>query len=218
MTLPATNLDLQAAASIGGLVLGCAGFVVALFAILSTSRIARIDRVGVNSWEIYRAYNSAPVRAGRDIAQRILNDTGGTGLPTYDDYKRYFGTVFSTSSDGNVAPSPRSSALAEPGTRSVSAERQHLHDLAAFYHQTGTLLARGQLDPDFTLTLVGPGLEDRWPVLRPMASYYERPGASPGDYPYGGMYLLYLEYQRWKPRQFNSLRREFSRARAELQR
>src|SRR5262249_49445128 len=144
------------------------GFVAALVAIRSTARIAHTDRINVNSWETYRAYNSNPVRAGRALAQQILHDTKGKGLPTYEEYLRYFGHPSTTS----VTPGAPANS---PASAERQAQRQYLHDLAAFYHQTGTLLAQGHLDREFTLLIVGPGLEDRWPVMQPLAGYYERP-------------------------------------------
>ncbi len=53
-------------------------------------------------------------------------------------------------------------------------QRKYFHDLAAFYHNTGLLLARRRLDKDFTLSLVGPGLADRWMVFQAVSQFRSR--------------------------------------------
>jgi hypothetical protein len=183
----------------GGL-LGLAGFVLSAIALVVSLRSAYTDRVSSNSWEIYRAYNSAAVRAGRAIALHLAQDTRGRGLPTYAEYRAYFGL--------DAAPTSSTDQVG-----ALQADRQHLHDLAAFYHQTGVLLTKRHLDRDFTLLLVGPGLEDRWTVLYPLAGYYEPTDGRAAAFPYGGMYLLYQAYLKWKRSHYGRLRRRFARAR-----
>lgn len=168
---------------------------IALFILM---RVARNDLINSNSWQTYESYNSDVTREGRAYTLRLLRETGGKGLPTYAEYRAYFG----------LDEAPPSEATARR-----QRERQHLHDLGNFYHQTGVLLWQGRLNRDFTLLLVGPGLEDRWAVMRPLADYYRREGEQEGDFPYGGMYVLYREYLMWKGKRFPALRRAFAKAR-----
>lgn len=190
--------DLQ---SIGTPILGAVSIALSVVALAISWRTAHTDLVNLNSWETYRTYNGKDVRRGRVLALRILRDTGGRGLPTRADYREYF-----------KLDTPEQTA--DEPTRKRQQERQYLHDLAAFYHQTGVLLRQHRLDRDFTLLLVGPGLADRWALLEPLASYYEQREQEDGDFPYGGMYLLYQAYARWKGRRFAGLRRLFVRARS----
>ena len=177
----------------GVFIFGAVSIALSLLALYVSLRSAHTDRINMNSWETYRAFNSPPVRLGRALALRIKHDTDMCGLPTYDDYRRYFGISTDAELPDDIVQQRR-------------VERQHLHDLAAFFHQTGVLLAKGRLDREFTLLIIGPALEDRWPVLKPMAGYYE-------DVPYGGMYLLYGAYKRWQhSRGYKRLHMQFESA------
>jgi hypothetical protein len=153
------------------------------------------DRINLNSWETYRAYNEANVREGRDLALAILRATNNRGFSTYENYATYFKLA--------VALDEESEAV-----RALRKQRQYLHDLAAFYHETGLLLSRNQLDRDFTLLLIGPGLEDRWNVLRNFGEFYRGAERSDDRLSYGGLYLLYSAYISWKKRKYSRLRRQ----------
>jgi hypothetical protein len=161
------------------------------------------DRVNLNSWETYRAYNEPNVREGRELALTILRTTNYRGLATYEDYANYFNLA--------AGPDEDSEAL-----RNVRKQRQYLHDLAAFYHETGLLLSRNQLDRDFTLLLIGPGLEDRWNVLRNFGDFYRGTGNKDDRLTYGGLYLLYDAYISWKKRRYGRLKKQMTATRDHL--
>lgn len=180
--------------------LGILGLVVGAIALVVSLRTAYTDRISSNSWEVYHAYHGKDVRRGRALALRIKRETTGEGLPTYAAYRAYF----------ELDPD---SELSEDAKVERQRERQYLHDLATFYHQTGLLLKKGHLDEDFTLLLVGPGLDDRWSIMQPLAGYYETEAQGNKAFPYGGMYLLHQRYLRWKRTRFVRLRRSFVRAR-----
>lgn len=196
-------MDLQSAGILGSLVLSGAGIIFSLIALVVSLHDSRSDRINLNSWETYRAYNSEEVRHGRSLSLKVLRDTAGRGFESYSDYAEYFGIL------------PTSLTHATAFASAVpSQERQYLHDLAAFYHQTGVLLTKNRLDRDFTLLLVGPGLEDRWNVYRQFAYFYESESKGEGDLglPYGGIYLLFDAYAKWKRKRFKSLMRMLTQA------
>jgi hypothetical protein len=145
-----------------------------LIAVYSAFTISRHDQVNANSWETYRSYNSEEVRRGRAVTTRILKTTNKKGFATRQDYEEYFGSY------------------PELGTEQYK-DRQAYHDLASFYHHTGLLLARKRLDRDFTLSLVGSGLKDRWPLYEAIETFY---GESE-NLTYGGIYILYDAYLSW---------------------
>jgi hypothetical protein len=180
--------------------LGIVGLVVGVVALIISLRTAYTDRISSNSWEVYHAYHGKDVRRGRALALRIKRETNGMGLPTYAAYQAYFGL-------------DTAAGLSEELKAERLRERQHLHDLATFYHQTGLLLKKRHLDEDFTLLLVGPGLDDRWAIMQPLAGYYETEADGNTAFPYGGMYLLHQRYLRWKRTRFARFRRAFVRAR-----
>jgi len=178
------HLQLDSDTLIGALALTFS--VVALFFSLKDSRQ---DRINSNSWEIYKAYNSEPVRKGRDLSLKILNDTKNMGFATHTDYMDYFQTHAFSASLGQVV------------------ERQYLHDLAAFYHQTGILLKNGLLNRDLTLLIVGFGLEDRWNLFRNFGEFFEGTKTLYDSRTYGGIYLLYAEFIRWNRRRYPFFRK-----------
>ncbi len=164
---------------------------ISIAAITLSLRGEHVDRINSNTWETYRAYNDPDVRKGRALTLQMLRDPTFQGFATYDSYKNYF----------SLPPYG-------DGTSTHSLGRQSLHDLAAFYHQTGVLLQQRRLDKDFTLLLVGPGLADRWLIFKDMARLYGE-GDTPSTFPYGGIYLLFFAYEQWKNARFSRLRNKF---------
>jgi hypothetical protein len=177
-----------------GLVISIISIILSIAALSFSLQDAQRSRVNSNSWETYQAYNSDAVRRGRELARKVMHDTHQNGFATYEEYRKYFNINEDKPDDQQ------------------SSQRQWLHDLAAFYHQTGVLLHQGRLDRDFTLLMVGPGLEERWPVVQSISRLYEK-DAPDGDFPYGGMYVLYKAYLKWKSANFVRLRRQFINAR-----
>jgi hypothetical protein len=207
--------------SIGSLAFAGLSVIFSIIALVVSSLSAYVDRINTNSWETYQAYNSDGVRAGRALAQKILKDTEGVGLPTHEAYDHYFGLDIKAAQPP-LPGLPSEPVAADSPLAQLQESRQHLHDLAAFYHQTGELLRRRRLDEGFTMALVGPGLHDRWKALEPIASYYppstSSKNANATDFPYGGMYLLYERYRRWEMRYGKGQHRAYAEARERLQR
>jgi hypothetical protein len=179
----------------GSSALSVLSLIIAGMALYISWRTSRNDRINLNSWETYRAYNTEEVRHGRAIARQVLHDTDGRGYPTYDEYREHF------------YPAP-GVGIADQEAAARRREAQHLHDLLAFYHQVGLLFQKGELNKDFTLLLVGPGLHERWKFVKQFASYHEN-DKSPEPYPYGGVYILYAAYRRWQRRRWLLLEGRF---------
>jgi len=159
---------------------------VSLGALLIAVTISRREQVNDNSWETYKSYNSPEVRKGRALTFSIVQQH--QEFANRKDYEAYF----------------EQDAHKE--------QRQYYHDLAAFYHQTGLLLAQKFLDANFTLSLVGPGLEDRWNLFRSISTFYGKDAK-----PYEGMYFLYGAYLRWKQSRPAKLGRRLKKARERTQ-
>lgn len=169
-------------------------------ALFVTWRAAYSDRINTNTWETYETYNSELVRNGRAAARTALKDVGAAGFADFATYRRYFHLDDPPESTDKISLTRRQ-------------QEQHLHDLLAFYHQVGLLLQKGRLDKDFTLLLLGAGLHDRWKLLGRIPAFYAEPDDPKGDFPYGGVYVLYNAYCSWQGSRFVELKQNFKQAR-----
>jgi hypothetical protein len=172
---------------------------VALIAIRYGVVTSERQRADSNTWSMYEAYNSEAVRLGR-VTAREATKSHLQGFASQADYSAYFDEE--NLPKGFVLPPEVS-----PKQMQVMRE-QSMHDLMAFYHQVGLLLLKHGLDKDFTLMLIGGGLSDRWPVLGMLPGLW----ATPKDYPYGGMFVLYRKYLHWQRWRLPWLRWRYERA------
>lgn len=171
--------------------------------------IASTGRKNTNTWAMYESYNSKAVRLGRKTARDIMKDNS-VRFPSQTAYYAYFAS-------DNLPPNyvlPPSMDPTKIQDRAIMQQRreQSMHDLMAFYHQVGLLLEKRELNKDFTLLLLGGGLADRWEVLEGLPPLW----AEHGDFPYGGMYVLFTKYLRWKNHRFRGLTRQYKRARVKI--
>lgn len=198
------GLDLQSG-TVAAITAGAAllSGLAAVLALVVSLRIARTGRKNANTWAMYQGYNSKSVRLGRKTARDIIRE-GRAGFTSQDDYYAYFAPG---NLPANYALPPRQDAANMQRLR-----EQSLHDLMAFYHQVGLLLEKRELDKDFTLLLLGGGLADRWQALDGLPPLW----AERGDFPYGGMYVLYQTYLKWKKHEFRRLSAQYKKARATL--
>jgi len=183
------------------LVISIISIVVSSGALFVTWRAAYSDRINTNTWQTYETYNSELVRNGRVATRQALRDTNEQGFADYIAYRQYFYLDAPTGAPEEVVRERRK-------------QEQHVHDLLAFYHQVGLLFQKGHLDKDFTLLLVGAPLYDRWKILAPIPGYFEEPNDPDSDSPYGGMYIIYEAYCKWKKSRFRKLKQQFKQARA----
>jgi hypothetical protein len=166
-----------------------AGIIIAIFALVSSWQTAHFDRVNTNTWSTYEFHNSPDVREGRMLARAIMRDTSNQGFRNIEEYKKYFQL---------------------DGTQTKELPDQKLHDLAAFYHQTGILLSQNRLDRDFTFSMVGEGLHDRWPVIGKMPEFFSVKDENTNQFvAYGGIYYLYNSYLKWRGHRRVSLEHKF---------
>jgi hypothetical protein len=188
-----------------GTVAAVCSTLVALFALYVGVKVTRVESVDVNSWEMYRSYNSEAVRLGRATAREALK-VRPHGFRDSSDYDAYF-------LPGNL---PADYVLPSGVTpaRMQQLREQSMHDLMAFYHQVGLMLQRRGLDKDFTLLLIGGGLQDRWGILEGLPTLWSAGGA----YPYGDMYALYRRFLRWQRGRFRWIRWRYDRARKQIMR
>ncbi len=164
-------------------------------ALYVTSRVAKTDRLNTNTWATYEAYNSERVRAGRAAARAAMK-AHPQGFASLEDYEHHF----------------LHSASTPKHAQELREQEQHLHDLMAFYHQVGLLLKKRLVDRDFTLLMLGAGLDDRWTLLSKIPPLFEDHSKPDGDFPYGGMYFLHEAFLDWQAKRFVGLKQEFKQA------
>jgi len=190
-----TALFISLVSAIGAVGSTLVALVAIRFGVVTSER----QRTDSNTWSMYEAYNNASVRLGR-VTAREITKSHPMGFVTQADYYAYF-------DEGNLPPG--FVLPPEDSTKQMQVMReQSMHDLMAFYHQVGLLLLKHGLDKDFTLMLIGAGLSDRWPVLGTLPGLW----ATPKDYPYGGMFVLYRKFLHWQRWRLPWLRWRYQRA------
>ena len=181
------------AVGVGTLIASAVSVIISIVALTKTLQDARTNRINANSWQTYTMYNSDEIKRARQVTRRVGRDEAWKAVHDLASYNAYFQLD---------APTAVGSA-SEHGT--LRDDEQHIHYLLAFYHQVGMLLHRQLLDRDFTMLLLGEGLDNRWNVL----------GIIPGFYPnspYSGMFEFYLDYKDWEKARFPKLMRHAKRS------
>ena len=158
----------------------------ALISLVISWQVTRTERINNNSWETYRIYTVHDIERSRTVVRAVAKDPAWQNVKSLAAYTAYF--HLDARVDDTTAPPHRQFI------EQLHRNEQDLHNLLNVYHQVGLLLNRGLLDTEFTMRLLGAGLEDRWPVVGRVPSFYP-------DDPYQGMYMFYDRYNRWKAAQ-----------------
>jgi hypothetical protein len=172
-----------------GLVLSLVSLAVAVRAIRAGAIDAQTNRANTNSWQTYIQYNDEVNRRARRVARALADDPEWQKVTSQRQYYAYFGL--------DPAAGPR------PGKdpEELRGDELSLHTLLNYYHQVGILLNSHLLDDDFTMSILGGGLHDRWAVIGRIPLFFR-------DKPYSGVYLLHNAYLTWYKHRFPQLNKQ----------
>ena len=153
--------------------------VFALISLFVSWQVSKTTRINANSWETYRTYFSPELREARRVVRQVEKDSRWKDVKVEADYRLFFRL-------DEPLGGPDEATLQQ-----LRSDEQHVHYLLNFYHQIGIMLQRGLLDEDFTMFLLGGGMNDRWAVVGRVPSLYK-------DFPYQGVYEMYRRFEKWK--------------------